>query len=62
VHGMGRRRMNTPGHWIGWWGLSLGLRHAEGTVMTSGPTTSVRTGQPDPNLPPWDQPEGRSYR
>ena len=42
--------------------VSLGLRHAEGAVSTSRPTTSVRTGQPDPNLPPWDQLEGRSYR
>ncbi len=55
------------------WGVSPGLRHAEESARTarsnppnrpaaSRPTTSVRPDQPDPNLPPWDQPEGRSYR
>lgn len=56
------------------WGVALGIRQTEQrhaspqrvpeqtqSTQPSQPPT-LPTQRPDPNLPPWDQPEGRSYR
>jgi|GEM_PF-4415396 hypothetical protein len=52
------------------YGVSFGIRHAEGRgrQKAARPQPPVRPGQPNGNngserpVPPWDTPEGRSYR